>query len=346
MTSSNNAAENPIQGLTNAAWLLYVCIHCPRMTFKVRGGKVSIDGIELNDKQVTPPQWKLMPQELKQELQGIQNAVVATLDRYRVQVRSAASRSSVDAFGNVRVDTLREDLDLEKNYLRSMHLIPDSRILACITELKDHNEQLRAIVQRLGEDMDRFRFAVEQQLNDPVAWSHAKKLLPTADDLLKKTGVEWVPIPIGTQNRGVQEANRGQIGELIRERMNAFMEGIVESIVAEPRQEVFRALKDLDDLITRDGRVTERSFVPVKRALEKLRSFDVADEELERRVSQLEDRMAVITPSQQTRLVAENNGLTTAIRNVMERARDENAIQEQYGRSLRGLDFDESPSFE
>lgn len=332
-------ALDSLDVITGTAWLLYVSVHAPRLNFKVRGGQVVLDGIQLTGKQVTLPQWKLMPDELRSQLQEVENAVSTTLDRYRVPVRSSATRSEIDAYGNERVDIVsNKSHEANKYYLlRGLHLIPDSRIVSCVQELQQHDQRLRSIVETSLEDIDAFREAVRRQLSDDVAWEKAQALLPSRGHLLTRTGIEWVPFPIGGGNQEVMAANQSEIRDTIRRRMQAFVEGMVESLVEEPRQEVHRALSDLDELIQRDGRVTARSFEPVFRAIEKLRSFGVTDAELDRRINHLQDRLATVTPAAQTRENADNNGLTAAIRDVMQQAISDVSIAAAYGRPRRGI---------
>jgi ERCC4-related helicase len=205
-----------------------------------------------------------------------------------------------------------------------------------------HTEMRDYVRNEIAADMDTFRQEVREKLS-PEAYEQARRHIPNANELLSKTGVEWLPIPIALGNTEVRDQLRGK--------MNEFYDAIAESVFSEPREEVAATITAFEELIQRDGQVTTRSLEPCRRAFEKLRSFqNLGDAELDRLISELEmqlqeegllENLRAARSSEHTSVasVAANNGLSQALRNVRETASTEAESFQRHGRMSRGLVF-------
>ena len=107
-----------------------------------------------------------------------------------------------------------------------------------------------------------------------------------------KFHLDGVPVEIAGGNRGSEvslgalEQYRGLVQDSIRRKVSE----AVEALISNPLDQLAEALGNLNDLIARDGRVTERSFGPVRDALQKIQmfAFAIRDEDILRQLNELE----------------------------------------------------------
>jgi hypothetical protein len=229
--------------------------------------------------------------------------------------------------------------------MRSLSLVPDERVDDLAAELERVNDEMRDYVRtEIASDMEKLRTDVRQKLGDR-AYEQANHHIPNAYELLQQTEVEWVLIPIALGNTEVRD--------LLRNKLDMFVDALAESVFSEPREELVRTTDSLLDLIRKDGRVTARSVAPIRRAFEKIRSFEnlgdtqldglIADLEVQlQREGTLEDlRAARGTENDSVANAAERNGLAEALRNISEVAATEAATFQRHGRMSRGLVFND-----
>jgi DNA-directed RNA polymerase subunit F len=277
-----------------------------------------------------------MPDVHKKKLTNFESEVRAICSKFNTPIRTRATNSdrASDPDGNVH---------MKRFYLKGLALVPDSRIDEMVEELERVHTEMRDYVRNeIAADMDTFRQEVREKLS-PEAYEQARRHIPNANELLSKTGVEWLPIPIALGNTEVRDQLRGK--------MNEFYDAIAESVFSEPREEVAATITAFEELIQRDGQVTTRSLEPCRRAFEKLRSFqNLGDAELDRLISELElqlqeegllENLRAARSSDHTSVasVAANNGLSQALRNVRETASTEAESFQRHGRMSRGLVF-------
>jgi hypothetical protein len=82
----------------------------------------------------------------------------------------------------------------------------------------------------------------------------------------------------------------------------------------------------MTDIISRDGRVTSRTFQPVQRAIEKLRLFSfVGNDTMLKQIENLEKMMGMQVPKHLTSEVANSNGFMRAAQTVVDEL--ENAVK-------------------
>ncbi len=131
---------------------------------------------------------------------------------------------------------------------------------------------------------------------------------------------------------------------IVQEACHRRVEEAIEQMIEGPRDQLAGALASLRELINRDGRVTPKSFKPVRAAIAKIRMFDfVANDALLAQINQLEHRLNITQPNALDRITAAQNGFDAAIEGFMAEVTNAQAqahdIQE-FGREFRAIDID------
>jgi len=330
--------------LNDNVYLVYVSMHMPRMNFKVRGADVEVNGISLNQVQTTQPQWKLMPARHKDALNRFNTEKCRICDLYNIPVRTRAN-------GGIQ-DPTESESQTERFYLKGCYLIPESRLDYFVEEMEGLNSDLREYVRtEMASDMEQFRASIREQIADDEAYEQARRHIPSGEELLSKTLIDWTPIPIQFgQNRDAEAANLSELRQLARVRSDEFVQGVLDSVFSEPRAELIQAIESFEDLIKRDGFVTTKSLPPIQRAIEKFRSFqNMGDPEFDRLIHTLEERFtpqrleqlrtARTSDMDSVRNAATRTGLTRALRDVREQAQQDTVEFQQHGRMSRGISF-------
>lgn len=332
--------EEAAPGLENVH-VLYASVHIPRLTYKIRDLEQNSGGVALEDGYTTGSSWKLMPNEHKKKLTNFESEVRSICAKYNTPIRTRAANT-------VAGDGEQHDYAESPHgrfYMKGLALVPDSRIDEMAAELDRVNTEMRDYVRNeIASDMDKLRNDVREKLGDE-AYEQASQHIPNAHELLAKTCVEWILIPIALGNTEVRDLLRGKLSE--------FADAIAESVFSEPREELASATDSLIDLIRKDGRVTSRSLEPIRRAFEKIRSFEnLGDTQLDSLIAELEVqlqregaledlRTARGTENDSVAHAAERSGLAEALRNISEVAATEAATFQRHGRMSRGLVFND-----
>ena len=349
--------------INDNVYLAYVSVHMPRMNFKVRGAEVEVNGVMLNKNQATQPQWKLMPDRHKKALQRFELEKSRICSRYNIPVRTRASmleETAVDAYATAELVATAADNDASTVpqehtfYLKGCYLIPESRLDDFVEEMEQLNSELREYVRtEMASDMEQFRTSIRDQLQDDAAYEEAQRHIPSGAELLAKTCIDWTPIPISLGgNRAAQNANMSELRRVARARSDEFIQGVLDSVFSEPRAELVQTITAFEELLRRDGQVTTKSLHPVRRAIEKFRSFqDMGDPEFDTLIRSLESRftsghledlrVARSTPQDSAQEAAKRMGLASALRNVREQAQQDTVEFQRNGRMSRSISFTE-----
>jgi len=349
--------------INDNVYLAYVSVHMPRMNFKVRGAEVEVNGVMLNKNQATQPQWKLMPDRHKKALQRFELEKSRICSRYNIPVRTRASmleETAVDAYATAELVATAADNDASTApqehtfYLKGCYLIPESRLDDFVEEMEQLNSELREYVRtEMASDMEQFRTSIRDQLQDDAAYEEAQRHIPSGAELLAKTCIDWTPIPISLGgNRAAQNANMSELRRVARARSDEFIQGVLDSVFSEPRAELVQTITAFEELLRRDGQVTTKSLHPVRRAIEKFRSFqDMGDPEFDTLIRSLESRftsghledlrVARNTPQDSAQEAAKRMGLASALRNVREQAQQDTVEFQRNGRMSRSISFTE-----
>jgi FAD/FMN-containing dehydrogenase len=369
---TNEANEQPQEQqsrspvINDNVYLAYVSVHMPRMNFKVRGAEVEVNGVTLNKNQATQPQWKLMPDRHKKSLQRFELEKNRICSRYNIPVRTRASMLEEPTGDTVdreidelirRVTTAADNDALPAPqdhtfYLKGCYLIPESRLDDFVEEMEQLNDELREYVRtEMASDMEQFRTSIREQLRDDEAYEEAQRHIPSGAELLAKTCIDWTPIPISLGgSREAQNANVSELRRKARARSDEFIQGVLDSVFSEPRAELVQAIKAFEELLRRDGQVTTKSLHPIRRAIEKFRSFqEMGDPEFDNLIRGLEARfttghlenlrVARNTDRDSAQDAAERMGLASALRDVREQAQQDTAEFQRNGRMSRGISF-------
>lgn len=188
----------------------------------------------------------------------------------------------------------------------------------------------------------RAQIARENDVFDKVE----SKVPRSAGAMRPKFHLDVVPVELagGIQADTLTQDDLAEHNSVVQEACRRRVEEAVEEMISAPRQQLADALTNLRELINRDGRVTQKSFKPVRDAIAKIRMFDfVANSELLAQMNQLEHRLNITQPNTLDRVTAASNGFDAAIQGFM--AEVEDAQQQQrdlneFGREFRSIDLD------
>lgn len=307
--------QNLLDKLTELCELLHVSVHRPRLVFRINNVQIKVGQLELNKKQATHSSWKMMPDEMETEINAIESRVRRLMSQYSVSFKSHC----VDADG-----------DAEDYRIDGIYLVPASRAEDLLTELNSLNTELRNVVRDWTSNGDRFRNAVLARLGAD-AYELAKGKIPSLKQMLQTTRITAVSIPFGSNQDRVHEAGNREFLRQARERTSQMVEQVTMNLFYEPRRELAEVLDNLSKLISNNGRVRENSLNPVRRALDKLRMFDmIMDDDLNNRITELMNIANNVAMSEQNLDVATNNGLLAALRSVIDTALDEETVEQRF----------------
>lgn len=179
--------------------------------------------------------------------------------------------------------------------------------------------------------------------DNPKVWAEVQDRVPaTLVDMREKFYVDAVPIELaGGEFSEVTQEDLADHSAIVREACHRKVNEAIESMVREPREQLAKALASLHELISRDGRVTERSFGPVRAAIAKIRLFDfVANDELLQQINAMEARLEITKAAELDSVTAANNGFSTALqalRTEITSAEQQAADLARFGRPMRSI---------
>lgn len=303
--------------------IIHVSVHRPRLTFKMKDATVEVDGVVVNNSDVaTKPSWKLMPAKMESDLDTVENEVGNLLSRYAVKFRSRSRNS---------------DIGEESFQLKGLSLVPVGIVDNMLMELEALAHKLKKVVEDWTSEEGRLHDAIRDKVGSTV-YNLARKHIPTRSQLRQATGIDAVSIPIGSAITDVASTNEREFLRNARERTGEMLTQITENLFAQPREELAEAVRNLKELIERDGRVTSKSIAPVRRAFEKLKLFDfVSDDTLRAEISTLEKKLDGVTPIEQTKDTATSNGLLDALKSVHTAAISDASITTQVQKYQRRI---------
>lgn len=180
---------------------------------------------------------------------------------------------------------------------------------------------------------------------DKTVWEAVSSKIPMDPyKMREKFHMDVTPVELagGAVDR-VTADDLSEHNQLVREACQRRVNEAVEEMVRGPRAELAEALASLQGLIKDDGRVTARSFAPVRAAIAKIRMFDfVADNEILATIGDLERRLDITAPAQLNSTTAAQNGFSAALatwQSEVESAESAEATIERFGRPLRDIDI-------
>ena len=260
--------------------IIQISVRYPRCTRQVdQKTKILVDEVEIDQANISNPSWRLMPKAMQTELTKVGTVVAKLIAQYCVHFK-ATNSAGVDS------------------YCRGVYMTPTHTAETLLTELQKADAQIREVVDRHTSDMIQFHRDVRHQMKDDTAFEMAKDKIPTREEMLKTAGVWFASFPIAQNGRGVNVGLMSMMEEA-RRRADEMLAGLTDPLVNQPRTELAAAIASLFELASNNGRVTQKSLAPVRRALEKLRLFTFVEdpetrghmEALERQLSQMDTRL-------------------------------------------------------
>lgn len=172
--------------------------------------------------------------------------------------------------------------------------------------------------------------------------------VPTSSGMMRtKFFLDVVPVELASDIGNAHRIGEDELAEhndIVREACRRRVDEAIETMIEGPRQQLADALSNLQELINRDGRVTPKSFKPVKDAIAKIRMFDfVANEKLLQQMQLLETKLDITQPNSLDSVTAASGGFNAALAGFMAEVQDAQANSkdlEEFGRDLRSLDLD------
>lgn len=273
-------------------------------------------------------------QELMDEMYGL------TIGRLRRRINQAYSEGHDGAAG-VLERQLREALTIEgDNALANTPVFDHSK--------PGDGQSIAYDLHRASMEFCNDWSRIREQIRDKNdVFSLVESKVPTSAGLMRsKFHLDVVPIELGggsSQHR-VDEDDLAAHSDVVREACRRRVDEAIETMIAGPRQQLADTLANLRDLVSRDGRVTQKSFKPIRDAIAKIRLFDfAANPQLLQQMGELEHRLNITAPDSLDATTAANNGFTAAIDGFMREVQDSETLSrdmEEFGREHRAIDLD------
>lgn len=289
--------------------------------------KTTIDDVVVGEGDVTTPRAKLFSkkypldkngvpwqkrfQDVESSLTKLKNSMSVAFPINGVRILPKASvagfleRVYGDTVGRVKqrldngfyTDARERDAkarDYEQNYAQ---LPEDTPTFNPLIEEQSLAYALRATAMEFCNDLD----AVYLQMSQSTVWEQVKHKVPKkATDMLAKFQIDVLPIEVAASPTTSTIGEFRNHMDVVREACRRRAEEAIDAMISEPREQLDKALSELQELIARQGQVSERSFDATRRAMEKIRLFEcVADSTILSKMAELD--AALKTPPRRIR---------------------------------------------
>jgi len=328
-----------------------VVLLCPTFSYWRGQYQLSLDGIkttvgeiEVDFAQVTAPRAKLLTDAYPLDKEGtpwkkrfnqIESALTKLKQRYSVPfpingvriIPKAKVTSFLDAIYGNTVASLKYRFentpDSDPFYVSTKDAYERVKHLPDMTPLPDNSKEEQSLAYQLWTTAQDFVANLDdvwdQLSKKSVVWESVKSRVPRSGaDMLSRFRIDVVPIELATRTiTAGSTADLLKHKDVVQETCRRRVADAIEAMVSEPRQQLGEALANLSDLIARDGKLTSRSFQPVREAIAKIRLFDcVADEDLMLQIDAMEKRLNVTTPKLLNTANAASSGFSAAINSL------------------------------
>lgn len=285
--------------------------------------KTTVDDVVVEEGDVTTPRAKLFSkkypldkngvpwqkrfQDVDSALTKLKNSMSVAFPINGVRILPKASvagfleRVYGDTVGRIkqRLDNgfytdARERDAKARDYEQLYAILPeDTPVFNPLLEEQSLAYTLRAAAIEFCDDLD----GIYAQMAQSTVWEQVKHKVPKkASEMLAKFQIDVLPIEVAASptTSGIGEF-RNHL-DVVREACRRRAEEAIDAMISEPREQLDKALQELQDLIARQGQVTERSFDATRRAMEKIRLFEcVADSTMLSKMAEL-DRALKTSP--------------------------------------------------
>lgn len=336
--STNTDTLDRLEALEQQVVLVAPSLGIWQGRYQISDAKVSVQGgHEVDSKAVTKPQLKILElSELGKEhakiFRAIHTAKSQCVDKYSVPfpidgVR-IIPRTAISAFFNEMVG-------------KSENGIPQY----------DHDREVQSVAYRLQVAADDFAAdyprIIEQAraAADSAIWSRVAGRIPRQMAIRSKfyLTIAAVRLAGGSDSRLSADEMLG-MSDFLRSSLAAQVREAVESMVQGPRDQLAEAVTNLQELINKGGRVTSKSFNPIRAAIEKIQQFAfLATPQLMETIQSLEQRMGIVTPSELDQATAVSSGLSdllSSVQRAVTDAEERSDIVERFGELPRAFDLD------
>lgn len=337
-TNTHDDVHERLEALEQQVVLVAPSLGIWQGRYQIADAKVSVQGgHEVDAKAVTRPQLKILElsargRAYRAQFQAISTAKSRCVEKYSVPfpidgVR-IIPRAKISEFFNELVGPTIGGLPVE-----------------------DPERDVQSVAYRLAKVADDFaadypQIIEEARLNtDNVIWQRVAGRLPRQNAVRRKFYLTTSAIRLASgENARLTNDEMLEMSDFMRSSLQAQVEAAVEAMVSGPREQLAEAIADLQKLIADGGRVTSKSFNPIKTAVEKIRTFAfLAPAELLGQIAALESRMGGVTPSELDQNTAVSSGLSDLMQDVQRAvsdARDRSDIVRRFGRNARAFDLD------
>jgi len=231
--------------------------------------------------------------------------------------------------------------DVNERFERVKHLPPSTPLFDPSRETQSLAYELWQTATEFCDNLDDVWKQIADHSN---VWAQVNERIPRdRKSMMSKFSLDVVRIELAsdTATLGSTEDLLAQ-SDVVRDTCRRRVSEAIEEMISEPRNMLADALANLHELISRDGKVSEKSFGPVRNAIAKIRLFDcVADDALLEKMTELENRLDGTVAKTLTSTTAASNGFSSAIdafRNEVLTAEARVAASARFdGRSPRAL---------
>ncbi len=271
-------------------------------SYQLKGAEVTLAGNKLEAGKTTRPQLKIMEQtpalvEYKKKFQKLNSEMAAIRDFYGEDFPAVngVRQVPITAVGPMLHEIVGKVDAMGKPVFDADRYVPRT------------GKQDQSLAYRLGLLADEFAAAWPELREEMIAtlatdvWENVQRRVPSASRMREKFYIEVAMVELASGSDGdeaVAEFNStgaavDDATRYVQASMQRQVDTAIEQLVSGPRLALAEALKQLNELISRDGNVTDRSFNAVRAAIAKLRMFDfAADHTMMDSVRQLEHRIA------------------------------------------------------
>lgn len=305
--------------------------------------RVELAGTELDNAHITTPQTKLLEccdvlKDWKKRFQKIDSKRSALVELHSVPfpikgVRTVP-RSVFVQFMDQLVGPTEDGRFMPKMSTagRELDLLEQSVAYQLQVAADEFYTQYDEVVTHIRQNVE------------PIIWERVSSRIPQRTVIRQKFYIDIVPVYLQAgDDQIVGHDEIKQYETHIRSSIHRYIEDAIETVVAEPRKRLAESLQGLHDVISRDGRVTQKSFKPVRDAIRKVRMFEfISSKELLQNIKNIEDRLNLTDPGTLNSVTATSNGLLTAIETLEQEvtSADKQAADfAAFGRPGRSLRF-------
>jgi hypothetical protein len=249
--------------------ILFVAIyvHLWRGQFKIRGVSVQLDNVELVNKLITNPRWNLFPQEWKEKFTAVENKIKRVITELSVNTDSV------------------------KFPIKGVHIIARKSAPLFFQQIndierKDFKPLVDIFTARWMEIVDK----LQNDFDDPNAWSVASKFLPSSGpDLSKRFWIERVVVPITLDSQErfgeLMGIEVDEYADEIKRYGEQFTKNVATLVTKGLEDELKSAVDNLTERITDKGIIKKGTLGLVNTAFNKLQSFEfVMTDELKAKI--------------------------------------------------------------